>query len=783
MTVKDPATRKNLIAVIYAFIFVVIGLYFAFSGGGYYDYKSPEKLNDWIQLRIWIILSLFMAILIYYSTLRRSTKLWSWILTLSFYFVIFYALLYKGTDYGLNGHWGDNGNRMALIAKFREFSSIFQDWYFKDLPSFYPPLWLFLSGKFAWLFGVEGYKTIKLGYFVIYALYPPALFFVWSRIAPRRAAFAIAFVTIFLRDIHLDYVYYEHITAAFFTPWWLYFVEDVKRKKDKGLRWYIIGAFLGAAIFLTYYYWFLLGLVSIVVRALLRPMIGDKPYLKTSSIKHKTMVLSGVGLFSAIYWLPLLLSILRYGADSMQNKWFNAGYLNFNVPFFEFSLISLVFLAALIYMGARFRHRINANVSILLLSMVALLLIERFLNLNEISIQTRKLRELLPVFLSVPLGYCLVLLYGFIKRRHTHRRSVFLLVTVVSIVYLTGDHASITGHHMYKIAVDCRVPANDLAAFESVDYGGKVFLTNRYIEAAYLPYFMFVCPNGATAHTAARYHQRIAFLRYLGRLDDPAQVAFLLKRNCFDEVDYFYLPGDDARNVAYYDMYPLYFPGRNIKLRLEFPFATTIQSKYFTSVCVRGIYEVQLPEESVINLFGTKERPADLAAAMKEYSRLKLCSRFLQGAYGDSLKPFMGEAADMVEDSVDFGCLCEFERSLSLADFRMAVDALGRHRLRIVFRAEKRVLKDYRIFVHAYPEDKDLLDLGDRSKGFKNLDFAPEPVTSQWIAGEYQFFEREIALKAGKYKFHLGFFDGGEGRLSETYWSDYLLIDSNGVKK
>ncbi|UCD93661.1 MAG: arabinofuranosyltransferase [Candidatus Zixiibacteriota bacterium] len=783
MTDKNPAARRNLIALIYTFIFVVIGLYFAFSGGGHYNYESQAKLNDWIQLRIWIILSLFMGIIIYYSTLRRNAKLWSWILTLSFYFVIFYALLYKGTDYGLNGHWGDNGNRLALVTKFREFSSIFQDWYFKGLPSFYPPLWLFLSGKLAWLFGVEGYKTIKLGYFVIYALYPPALFLVWSKIAPKRIAFAVAFLTVFFRDIHLDYVYYEHITAAFFIPWWLYFVEDIKCKKSKGFKWYFLGAFLGALIFLTYYYWFLIGLMSIVVRALVRLVVGEKTYLKTPSIKHKTVLLSGVGLLSTIYWLPLLLSILRYGADSMQNKWFNPVYLNANVPFFEFSLISLVLLAALIYLGARFRHKINSNFGVLLLSMVALLLIERGLNLNEISIQTRKLRELLPVFLGVPSGYCFVLLYGIINRRFTRWRGVLLLVTAVSIFYLAGNHATITGHSMYKIAVNSRVPANDIAVFESIDCRGKVFLTNRYLEAVYLPYFMFVCPNGATAHTAARYHQRITFLRYLGKLEDPARVAFLLKRNCFNEVDYFYLPGDDTRDVAYYDMYPLYFPGRNIKLRLEFPFATTIQSKYFTGRHARGIYEVQLPDESVVDIFGTKERPADLAAALKEYNHLRLCAGFLQGAYRDSLKPFLDDVASMVEDSVDLASLCEFDRKLALADFQVAADASGLHRLRVIFLAEKRVLKDYRIFIHAYPEDTALLDPGDRRKRFKNLGFAPDPATSQWIAGEYRFFERDIELKAGKYKFHLGFFDKDEIRLPGTYWSGYLLIDSGGFKK
>jgi galactan 5-O-arabinofuranosyltransferase len=175
----------------------------AFTGGGYYTVDSIQKLNDIIQCKIWLALSILAALALYSLPLQKRHKFVLGLILLSYYFVILYALLYKGTDFGLNGPWGDNATRLTYVTKFRDFSSPYQSMYSKNLPPFYPPLWFFISGKLAWLFGIEGYKTIKLGYFVTFALFPILLFYAWNKIIPRPHAFMISTLTFFLGDHYL----------------------------------------------------------------------------------------------------------------------------------------------------------------------------------------------------------------------------------------------------------------------------------------------------------------------------------------------------------------------------------------------------------------------------------------------------------------------------------------------------------------------------------------------------------------------------------------------------
>jgi len=768
--------KRNQILSLYTILFVLVGLYFAFSGGGYYTHNSPEKLDDLIKIKIWLILAFIMAAAVYYSELGRGQKQWCWLLTTAFYFVVFYALLFKGTDYGMNGHWGDNGSRLMLVTKFREFWSPFQDWHLKDLPSFYPPLWLYLQGKLAWLFGVEGYKTIKLGYFVIYTLYPLTLYYVWSKIGPKSAAFAIAFLTVFLRDIHLDYVYYEHITAAFFVPWWLYYVEDIKNRKKKNLGWYVLGGFLGALLFMTYYFWFFVGFITIILRLLLKALAGKNRFLESSSLKYKTIMLAVVALFSSIYWLPLLISIFKFGAISMQNLWFHEGYLDIKMPFFELYPAGLCYLIGIVYMILRNRKKLNSRYLIFLGSMLIIVLLDRILNLFDVSIQSRKVMEMLPVFLIVGAGFGIAFIYRLVRYGLTRYKYLFVVLTGLFVLYYGNAHAHIRGTDHWKRAMDLRVPQSDIDVYKSVDYRGKVFLTNQALEAVYLPYYFFQCHWGPSAHTASRYDQRNAFLKYVGQLDDAAQVAFLFRNNCFNAVDYFYLPVDESSGKVYYETHPLYFPAKTEKLRIEFRRETTIDSPYFERKHDRGLYSVESPDSTVEEIFNIIYEHNIFGDMLDEYNRINMAVRFLPDEFAAALRPGLDSLQNIIADSLQLKADAKLGRGVFISDLKIISDRGGVSRLLLLTGTEGRLREDFSIFIHAYPEDIECLDTDRRQYGFANLDYHPGRVTSGWIAGEYVLIEREIDLKPGKYKFHIGLFNKASGTLPKTYTSQYLTV-------
>jgi len=769
-------SKRNSFLLLYTVLFVIVGVYFAFSGGGYYTHGSLQKLDDLIKIKIWLIISFVMAVAVYYSDSDRGRKQWYWLLVTAVYFVVFYALLFKGTDYGMNGHWGDNGNRLALVTKFREFWSPFQDWYYKGLPSFYPPLWLYLQGKLAWLFGIEGYASIKAGYFVIYAFYPLALFYVWSKVSSRSVAFAIAFITLFLRDLHLDYVYYEHITAAFFVPWWLCFVEDVRNRKKKGVGLYALGGFLGALIFMTYYFWFFAGILSMVIRPVLQLILGRRKFLETSPFRTKFLMLAAVGIFSSIYWLPLLISIIQYGADSMQNKWFHQSYLDLKLPFFDYTPAAVVYLLGLIYLAARYKKQLIGRYLIFLLCLPALFFIDCAFALFDISIQSRKVIELLPVFLSVPAGFGVVCMYRYLSRRSEVSRRVAVVLIAFLVLFVGNSHSDIISQKMWKVGMNSRVPSSDLDVYRSVDYEGRVFLTNQYLEASYSPFYFFQCHWGPSAHTAARYEQRNAFLKYVGILDDAKQAAFLFRNNRFDAVDFFYLPVDQASGKAYYETSSLNFPAKTEKLRIEFARETTIESPYFKLKHERGLYSIENPGGSVEDILNVRYDYDDLGGLIKEYNRINLAIRFLSDSSAAPLCPARDSLRNIIADSLQIETGVSLDRGVFISDFKIVSASNEVPHLMLLTGTEKRLRENFYIFIHAYPEDIECLDADRRQYGFANLDYYPDRRTSDWIVGEHILIEKEIKLRPGRYKFHVGLFNKASGTLRKSYTSQYFTI-------
>lgn len=768
--------RRTTALIAFVVIYIGLALYLSFSGGGYYTYDSPQKLRDLIEVRIWIIVSLIMALVIAFVVPERNRRLWAWIINLSVYFVVLYALFYKGTDYGFYGHWGDNGNRLALVTKFREFSSIFQDWYFKDLPSFYPPLWFYLSGKLAWLFDIESYKTIKIGYFFVYGLYPIGLFYVWHRLTEPKTAFLIAFLTLFLRDYQLDWVYYEHVTAAFFIPWWLYYIEDIKDVKNKTGRHYLVGGILGAIMFMTFYYWFFVGLAAVLARLPLRLTGVKKAGLPLRRIRSGLTILILVALFSSIYWMPLLISLFRYGADSMQNKWFSAGYLFFSIPFFALSLNGLIYFLGILYLPARFKRKTAHGLAFLFLGMLMLLLVERILNLNELSIQTRKLWELMPVFLAVPSAFALVFAYRLLVRNSPAFKKVLLMAAVAAVFFLGNEHVQITEDERYRTGIDMRPPEWALDVFRAIDYRGKVFLTGNYLEASYLPYYFFACHWSASAHPAARNNQRLAFLQYLSTLEDEARVAYLFRKNIFDEVDYFYIRVDEKRQVAYYDTRTLAFPNENVDLRIEFPCRYTTDSRYFHRKHERHFYEIQLPSRPVAEIFEPRPFVPTLQNLIDEYNRLNLACLYLPDKIADSLEPDRAAARSVLADSLNLSTLGELGGGLELCHLELIPTGHSRFLMRLLLRPTERILDDYGVMIHAYPDEDDDGRTVVPEIGFRNLDIHPRPPTTSWISGFCLLIRNEIELAPGRYIFHIGLFERGGERLGGVYKSPPIEI-------
>ncbi|MFQ5453950.1 MAG: hypothetical protein ACE5D6_07160, partial [Candidatus Zixiibacteriota bacterium] len=299
-------TSADIIIPGMVIILAVVG-YFLYNQFANYTYLSDQNNYDILRAKLWTIGWLLISTIIIYWKRNSSHAPAFTVLAISVYFVILYGILFQGTEYGLNGHWGDNGNRLALICKMMAFKSMFYDWYLKDLPSFYPPLWFVIMAIYGKLLNIEAYQTIKFGYLLVFLVYPWLLFFSWKKLVSPLTSAAITFATIFIGYKYLLWVHYQHITASLFLPWWLYYFERATEKKemlDMNWRFYLKGAIYGGILFMTYYYWFFIAFSALPFVLLLKYIETKSFKLIWDNLKSKAILMFGVAIVSMVYWLP-----------------------------------------------------------------------------------------------------------------------------------------------------------------------------------------------------------------------------------------------------------------------------------------------------------------------------------------------------------------------------------------------------------------------------------------------------------------------------------------------
>src|SRR4029079_14478958 len=114
------------------------------------------------------------------------------------------------------------------------------------------------------------------------------------------------------------------------------------------------GVVLGTAVALTYWYVLLIGLVQLaVLLALRRVARAHGRELEPHWLRDVGVVLGGIVVVTAVYWLPLAISVLTTsGAQPMQNRYFTGEEVSLPNAFLAFDLRGYVLLAGLVWLAA-----------------------------------------------------------------------------------------------------------------------------------------------------------------------------------------------------------------------------------------------------------------------------------------------------------------------------------------------------------------------------------------------------------------------------------------------
>jgi len=263
-----------------------------------------------------------------------------------FYILIF--LLFYDTDYTLYGIFGDNIYRISYVEKLRQ-DLTFQDFFYKNKSAFYSPLYWYLLAICANLLKISSYKILKIGLLFCCLELPFLIYNVWKFFFKPSISFKITsffFIFIAFEDLYsIDHI----LSYCFILPYFLFYYEKCFRKdlfqSDIFNKIeYIIGGFIGALLFLNYFYYFLFIGSYLFIKFLKKPKkFVDK------HLKHYFYLILITFIFSSIFLIPLAIDIFQYGFDSKQNLYFKE--IMIEIPFLLSNLSDITIENSITFLG------------------------------------------------------------------------------------------------------------------------------------------------------------------------------------------------------------------------------------------------------------------------------------------------------------------------------------------------------------------------------------------------------------------------------------------------
>lgn len=579
----------------------------------------PAHPYDDVLPRILLIV-LFMLLVVVYSSSRPALVQHGDFIAvnaLGVYLAIVLVYLFRDTEFALNAVHEDAGFSTAIATKYTEYwRSV--DFTYRTLPAFYPSLYQFILGKLSALLDVPTYRMMKYGMCASAFLMPLLSYALWKTVVGRHLAAFVTYIVLcgeIARDSHpgewpgavfLAYKPYEYMALAMFVPWWLRYVEGISlsaRERARTPGFFVFGAVVGASIFLTYYYWFFVGLLYLVVRLVADVRWPDSRERLCAEFEGRAAPLALTALVAAPFWVPLVVSRVVSGGEPLSNRWFEPGMLQ--LPrIISPDLIGLVQLLGVVCAVAFFRRNPVARVIVLMLVSVPLwhlaghvgMLIDAPLlhaKMNHIVLHLTAGGSALGLWLAGDVG------------EPWQRRASMLCSIVICLVFVTygQEFIRIKDSALFERANVARAPALFRDHEKTRPFHGTVFLTNVYDFNRYVPVFYFINENAHYAHPASHFRERIKFLSLISRSTNPTFIAWMLAYNEFDRVAFTWLQGGSL--VVFDDN----FPHRETHQRVDIGFPPALfDTGYFTREPVAAdLYRLEPPARQAYVGFSDRE--------------------------------------------------------------------------------------------------------------------------------------------------------------------------------
>jgi len=530
-----------------------------------------------VATRLFLVVVAALGALVVGSRLSSATKGWLVVFLAGAALMVGAALILNANGFGPLGTQLDESFRTAAITKFAAQWGL-PDFAYRGLPAWYPPLSFWLLGRAAGILHVAPWRMVKVGLLATAFLIPVLTYPLWSRVTGRAAAVAAVVAGVLL--FQNWYEWYSWLAVAVFVPWWLWAVLGVGSRPPRSRPALLVAALIGAGLLATFYYYFFIGLAQLVLFALVRPVATRHGVdLGPRVGRRAAIVLGGATLFSAPYWLPLLVSMVQHGAQTLNTRFYGPGVVDLDFRFLTFDLVGVLLLVGLVYLlvSAR-RSPVSMALLTLLAAGYAWSVFGYLFVLVNAPVLSYRANDVIESVLAVGAGLAAVDLWRGATSSEPVRARVgrtgqrLGAVVVGGVLVLALGQLAVEGIPYVTQQRAARVPTQLLSDFDHATRGqaiGRVVLTDVIALPVFRNVDVFNVWSAHYADPPARFTNRARFLERLSNDRDPTAFAAAVAHNTYDTISFvaFRPPSGNFEYAYGADN----FPNGSIARQISFP--------------------------------------------------------------------------------------------------------------------------------------------------------------------------------------------------------------------
>jgi galactan 5-O-arabinofuranosyltransferase len=556
----------------------------------------PARIGDPtvdVAARLFLVVIGVLGAVVVASRLPLAAKGWLSAFLVGAGLVTGAALILSANGFGPLGAGLDQSFRTAALTKFAAHWG-FVDFAYGHLPAWYPPLSFWLLGRAASLLHVAPWRMLKVGLLAAAFLVPIVTWPLWSRVAGRAAGLGAVIGGALL--FQNWYEWYAWLAVAVFVPWWLWSVLGVGPRAPRSRAALVVAALVGAALVGTYYYYFFIGATQLILLTALRPAAARRGLdIGPRSWRHAGVVLGGTVVLSAIYWLPVLVSMAEHGTQALSNRFYNGNFVDLHFPFLNFDLVGVLLLVGLAYLVVTaWRSPVSLALLTLLGAAYAWSVLGYLLVLVHAPLLSFRANDLIDTILAAGAGLAAAHLWRAARESEAVRArlgrsgtGLAALVTGTVLVVALGQQAIVAVPYVNQQR-SAQVPTQLLADFDHATGGraiGHVVLTDVVDLPVFRDVDVFNVWSAHYAHPAALFSDRTRFLVRLSQERDPRAFAIALAHNTYDRIDFVALRLGPTGSDLSYSYGADNFPSGSTTQELVYPtslFATPLFDQHLT---------------------------------------------------------------------------------------------------------------------------------------------------------------------------------------------------------